>query len=105
MKFQCRIHTYDKKKKWNLKQTQQNRNDIPVSQIASGNNTNQTRIKYENQKLRNILAADHLVLVVLPGQRHKRWLNNSTTKPQNQMQCRLYKMTLNKLQDHNQTDN
>ena len=34
----------------------------------------------------NILAADHLVLVVFPSQCHQRRLNNATAKPQNQMQ-------------------
>lgn len=39
----------------------------------------------------NLLAADHLVLIVFPGQCHQWRLNNATPKPQNKVQCGLCK--------------
>ncbi len=35
-------------------------------------------------------AANHFVLIVLPSQLHQGWLNNTTTKPQNQMEGRFF---------------
>lgn len=46
-----------------------------------------------------LLPADRLVLVVLPSQSHQRGLDNSSTKPQNQMQrglCTKHQTLINK---------
>ena len=40
---------------------------------------------------KDLLPADHLVLVVLPCKDLQRWLNNATTQPQHKVQGRLCK--------------